>query len=200
MKSSKITISAGQYRGRKISLPPAVAGHRHFTPALLKEAVFQILENRQHKGTFWDLCSGSGQMGLEALSRGYSPVHLVELDRQRFQWLKREVKGYPVILHNKDFLRTVPQILEAPSVCFLDLPYSFWDREMCPRLDTFLGSFQKHGEVGQFPFILVQAPQRYTVSGQELKEFLDRTFSMETRDYRGRFLILLEPLHPWAVT
>ncbi|MCB1169969.1 MAG: RsmD family RNA methyltransferase, partial [Leptospiraceae bacterium] len=141
MKSQSIAISGGEFRGRKIPLPPAVSGHRHFTPSLLKEAVFQLLNNRGIPGPFWDLCTGSGQMGLEALSRGFQPVHMVELDRSRFSWLRKVCREYEVTLHNKDFLRTPSMILEGRSsntVCFLDLPYSFWNREICPKLDAFL--------------------------------------------------------------
>ena len=196
LKSESIAISGGQFRGRKIPLPPAVSGHRHFTPSLLKEAVFQLLNNRGSSGPFWDLCTGSGQMGLEALSRGFQPVHMVELDRSRFSWLRKVCREYPVTLHNKDFLRTPPMILEARSpntVCFLDLPYSFWSRDQCPKLDAFLHGLQKAHTDEPLPFIVVQAPHRYSISSEELEYWVNASYQWEFREYRGRYLILLDP-------
>tara|TARA_Y100001937_G_scaffold116049_2_gene167547 strand:+ start:1004 stop:1609 length:606 start_codon:yes stop_codon:yes gene_type:complete len=199
LKAIRISIGGGEFKGKSIPLPPAVAGHRHFTPSLLKEAAFQILANTVPSGPFWDLCSGSGQMALEALSRGYEPVHLVELDRQRFQWLKNRVcPGYKVTLHNKDFVRVAPLILTEPrsAVCFIDLPYSFWNRDgSCERLEGFFESIRKHSPGGSVPCILVQAPDRWKILSPELGAWIENTYIAESRDYRGQWLHLFQPAH-----
>tara|TARA_B100001939_G_scaffold259339_1_gene226327 strand:- start:50681 stop:51289 length:609 start_codon:yes stop_codon:yes gene_type:complete len=198
LKTARISISQGELKGRSFPLPPAVAGHRHFTPALLKDAAFQLLENSLEPGPFWDLCAGSGQMAMEALSRGYDPVHLVELDRQRFQWLKNRVcSGYSVQLHNKDFLRVAPLILavqKSNSVCFVDLPYSFWGRDgSCEKLESFLESLRKHQEGRPLPYILVQAPMVWKIRTESVLSWKEEMYSQEQRDYRGQKLIMLTP-------
>lgn len=201
LKPARISISQGELKGRSIPLPPAVAGHRHFTPALFKDAAFQLLENNVTPGPFWDLCAGSGQMAMEALSRGYDPVYLVELDRQRFQWLKNRVcAGYSVQLHNKDFLRVVPLILapeDGSTVCFVDLPYSFWQRDgSCEKLESFLDNLRKHQEGRPLPYILVQAPAPWRIKQEAVQAWLKSAYGTDQRDYRGQKLILLTPDSP----
>jgi 16S rRNA G966 N2-methylase RsmD len=196
LSSGHFSISAGQFKGRRFSMPPAVAGHRHVTPGILKEAAFQLMENHGEPGSFWDLCSGSGQMGLEALSRGYSPVHLVELDRTRFQDLKKRCRGYSVRLHNKDFVRVVPLIAndEGRTVVFLDLPYSFWNRDgSCAHIDQFVQALLDQ-EPARLPLVLIQAPARW--SPRRNQALLEAQYSIESREYRGQLLIVLVPLDP----
>lgn len=65
---SKPRIIGGSARGRPLDTP------RHGTrpsPARLREALFDILAFRP-RGRFLDLFSGSGAVGLEAASRGWS--------------------------------------------------------------------------------------------------------------------------------
>lgn len=198
MKVARISIGQGQFKGRSIPLPPAVSGHRHFTPSLLKEAAFQLLENTITPGAFWDLCSGSGQMGLEALSRGYDPVHLVELDRSRFQWLKNRVcPDFSVTLHNKDFLRLAPILAgqQQNTVCFIDLPYSFWKKDRtCEKLESFMGNLRRSQEGRVLPYILVQAPCLWEIGSEEVSQWIQTAFDLQQRDYRGQHLILLSPV------
>ena len=64
---SKPRIIGGTAKGRSLEIPKR--GTRP-SPARLREALFNILEFRQ-RGTFLDLYSGSGAIGLEAASRGW---------------------------------------------------------------------------------------------------------------------------------
>lgn len=71
---SKPRILGGRAKGRTLITPKE--GTRP-SPAKLRAAVFDILQNRE-PGTFLDLFAGSGGVGLEASSRGWD-VTLVEL-------------------------------------------------------------------------------------------------------------------------
>ena len=44
----------------------------------IKETLFNMLQNDIYKTTFLDLFSGSGGIGIEALSRGASEAYFVE--------------------------------------------------------------------------------------------------------------------------
>lgn len=124
-------IQRGQFRGRRVQAPPGVRGHSEFTPGLVKEALFQRIENLigpdPSAWSFFDLCAGSGQVAMEAASRGFGQVHACEIDQGRFAFLLEQVKalGYPIRCHRKDFMR-LARLVRAPAVVFLDLPYSFW--------------------------------------------------------------------------
>lgn len=137
---SQIRIGRGQYRGRIVRMPPDVKGNTNVTPALIKEAVFQLLDGRigqdPSRWSFYDLCAGSGQMSFEALSIGYGEIHMVEVDPKRTRFLLNEIKSnsYKILYHNRDF-RRMAGLIEAPAVLYLDPPYSFWEEGECPSID-----------------------------------------------------------------
>lgn len=84
-------ITGGSYCGRTIICPKGV-----IRPAMdrMRESQFSILGNITGC-SFLDLFSGSGCVGIEAASRGASPIVLVEKDYKK--------KG--VILKNIDFVK-----------------------------------------------------------------------------------------------
>ena len=61
-------IITGSRRGRKLKTLPGDAVRP--TPDRVKEALFNILQFDLEGRVFLDLFAGSGQIGLEALSRG----------------------------------------------------------------------------------------------------------------------------------
>ena len=79
-------IVTGIYRGRRIPSGGRL-GDIRLTSARLKEAVFSMLAPDLGGQTFLDLCAGSGQIGLEALSRG-ATVELNEPDRRRLNQIR----------------------------------------------------------------------------------------------------------------
>lgn len=69
-------ITGGSYRGRTITCPKGI-----IRPAMdrMRESLFSILGDISGY-SFLDLFSGSGCVGIEAASRGASPIVLVEKD------------------------------------------------------------------------------------------------------------------------
>lgn len=58
----------------------------------IKESVFSIIQFRLEGRNFLDLFSGSGQMGIEALSRGAKSATFVERDRQAISIIEENLK------------------------------------------------------------------------------------------------------------
>jgi 16S rRNA (guanine966-N2)-methyltransferase len=69
-------IIAGSHKGRRL-LSPATNDVRP-TSGRVKEALFSILRDRIGGSTMLDLFSGTGAIGIEALSRGAARVTFVE--------------------------------------------------------------------------------------------------------------------------
>ena len=193
-----VKIQRGKYRGKKLATPPTSSGGSNATPSLFKEAVFQMLDNRvksPENRAFFDLCAGSGQMGVEALSQGYHPVHLCELDRGRFSFLIENVKEFKkeLVLHNKDFRRMAPVILgSSDSVVFLDPPYSFWKGARCPHIDRLLENLIKgksDHQASREILILIQGPEPYEPAENTLFE---NRLRLENRKYRKQNLTVIE--------
>lgn len=130
-------VQAGILKNKKFPLKVSRNGHLNFTPSILKKAVFDKIESEALSGTFSlqelvfvDLFAGSGQMGIEALSRGFKKVHLFEVDRGRFGQLKKNAEILMMSnlwIHNKDGFRYYNVLEEEEfGVFFLDPPYPFW--------------------------------------------------------------------------
>jgi 16S rRNA (guanine966-N2)-methyltransferase len=69
-------IISGSARGTKLIAPPGIQVRP--TGDKVKEALFSILAMRMPVRGFLDLYAGTGQIGLEAASRGADPVVLIE--------------------------------------------------------------------------------------------------------------------------
>ncbi|RHX80795.1 RsmD family RNA methyltransferase [Leptospira yasudae] len=135
-----LKVQTGKLKGKSIETPPAVAGNTNFTPAILKKSVFDIIGSLVLKGrlipeesAFIDFFAGSGQMGLEAVSRGFAKVVLYELAWERSDSLRKLFAklGDNCFIYRKDVFRFYDklEIPETSRVFFLDPPYSFWEKK-----------------------------------------------------------------------
>ena len=70
-------IIAGQARGMSLFSPK---NNARPTPDIVRESLFNIIAPDIADAAFLDLFAGSGAVGLEAASRGASPVYLVDVD------------------------------------------------------------------------------------------------------------------------
>ena len=77
-------IIAGDYKGRTVSSMPG--NETRPTKARVRKSMLQILEPLENKKVL-DLFSGSGVLGIEALSRGASSLISVEKNRKTFSLL-----------------------------------------------------------------------------------------------------------------
>ena len=120
-------IVTGTFRGRRIPSGNRL-GDIRLTSARLKEAVFSILGSDLSGRTFLDLCAGSGQMGLEALSRG-ATVELNEPDRRRLTQIRTllyEWRTGVAALHSTKAQSLIPQLADQDhrfDIVYADPPY-----------------------------------------------------------------------------
>ncbi|MBM9577125.1 23S rRNA (adenine(2030)-N(6))-methyltransferase RlmJ [Leptospira sp. 201903070] len=135
-----LRVQTGTLKGKSIETPPAIAGNMNFTPAVIKKSVFDVLGSLVLKGrlipedsAFIDFFAGSGQMALEAVSRGFGRVVLYELAWERSDSLRKlfDKIGGAKEIFRKDVFRFYDKldIPEKSKVYFLDPPYSFWDKK-----------------------------------------------------------------------
>lgn len=71
-----LRIIAGRFKGRRIVSPKGVSVRP--TADRVKEALFQMIDIPLEGASVLDLCAGSGNLGLEALSRGASSCCFVD--------------------------------------------------------------------------------------------------------------------------
>ncbi len=78
MQRTEVRIVAGSLRGRKLAC--AVHSGLRPTPQMVREACFSILGNAIPDRLFVDVFSGTGVVGMEAISRGARQTVFVEKD------------------------------------------------------------------------------------------------------------------------
>ena len=119
-------ITAGIYKGRKLTAPD----EKITRPTLSKtrmgifNSLYSILGSFEGK-TFLDVFGGSGIMGLEALSRGFSSVKVFELNKKSAEIIK---KNYNVLnlkpdLTIGDSTKILEKSEESFDVVYIDPPY-----------------------------------------------------------------------------
>ena len=82
-------VIAGTARGTKLKVPRG--GAVRPTSGRVKEALFNILGPRVCGAVLWDLCAGSGAIGIEALSRGAAEAIFVERERAHLQTISENL-------------------------------------------------------------------------------------------------------------
>ena len=114
-------ITGGKYRGRTVLCPPGV-----IRPAMdrMRTSLFSILGPLDGL-TFLDLFSGSGLVGLEAASRGATPVDLVEKDFGKKAVIQRNLSWVeePVKLHLADVRAFLKRAEQRWDVIYADPPF-----------------------------------------------------------------------------
>lgn len=127
-------IIAGDYKGRRLYTPE----DRRIRPTSdkVKEALFSIIGDRIDGSVVCDLFSGTGNLGLEALSRGADKCYFGDHSGESIKLIKDNVEmcrgeEYSVIIHG-DYKKTLSRIEEKVDFFFLDPPYDkgLWEKAM----------------------------------------------------------------------
>ncbi len=84
------TITAGAHKGKKVEIPDIFTTRS--SKGILKESLFNTLQFDIIDKNFVEVFSGSGSIGLEALSRGAGQAYFMEYNRTAFKCLEANVK------------------------------------------------------------------------------------------------------------
>ena len=82
-------VTTGLARGRKLVAPQGLDTRP--SSDMTKQAVFNIVQNYVEGSTFLDLFAGSGQMGIEALSRGAKHAVFVDASPKAIQAVRENL-------------------------------------------------------------------------------------------------------------
>ena len=82
-------IITGSARGKRLQTP--AGDHTRPTPERVKEALFSAIQFEIAGRRFLDLFAGSGQMGLEALSRGAREAVFVEAGKEAASVIEKNI-------------------------------------------------------------------------------------------------------------
>jgi len=128
-----MNITAGIYKGSKVK----ISNEKIVRPTLskIRESIFNTLFSMiDFEGkSFLDMFAGSGIMGLEALSRGFESVLVLEKSAKVAKVLKENyenIKIKPNLIIG-DSLKLLPKLSERFDVIYIDPPYFSGIYEEC---------------------------------------------------------------------
>ena len=130
-------IITGELRGRRLRSPST--DNVRPTSDRVKEAVFSMIMPYLSPGfVAVDLFTGSGNLGLEAVSRGASTVYFSDDSRESIALAKTNIKTCGVenraVLLAGDYRHNISRIRQSVDIYFLDPPYAMG--YLLPALDA----------------------------------------------------------------
>lgn len=123
----KLTISSGNLKGKKIQ---GVDDKRtRYTPSKVKNSLFSIIcSNIEIEGAdFLELCAASGQIGIEAISRGAGTCTFVDISPLSIKTLKNNVNALEISnqikIIKQDMIRFLRKTDKRFDIVFIDTPF-----------------------------------------------------------------------------
>ena len=119
-------IVAGKFRSLKLESVDGM--NTRPTADRIKEAVFSSIGPYFYGGKMLDCYAGSGNIGLEALSRGIDEVDGFEIDEKACACIKKNIQKLKVEkqyhLHKKDILSHIQELKGPYDLIYIDPPYA----------------------------------------------------------------------------
>ncbi len=122
-------VIAGQFRSRPLTAPKGLDTRP--TSDRLRETLFNVLASRVASSIFLDLYSGSGAVGIEAISRGANQVIFVEKAPPSLRAIRANLAslgihgGYSLEAHSADAaIKRLAASSQTVDIAFLDPPYA----------------------------------------------------------------------------
>ena len=120
-------VTTGTARGRNLAAPPDSNITRP-TSDMTKQAIFNIIQFEVEGAVVADLYAGSGQLGIEALSRGAARATFVDARREAAALVRENVRRARVEALSEivqaDYLEFLSRSRGAFDLIFLDPPYA----------------------------------------------------------------------------
>ena len=166
-------VIAGAFKGRRLIAPK---GNRDVRPTAdrVKESVFSIVRQQIIDANFLDLCAGTGNIGIEALSRGAKHVTFLERDPRCIQIIKQNLRTCGLVagpqarhsLLRRDAVKGISYLQKqdaAFEIIYFDPPYGT-DLERIPELyTTCLALFAENSLLRTSGTLLVEHAKRFVV-------------------------------------
>ena len=121
-------VISGSYKGRKLNSSQNL--HIRPTTDRVKEFIFNVLQDFPMNKTVVDIFSGSGSLGIEAISRGAQKAYFVDDFSESLGVLQKNLDNLNIPKYNyqiikSDAIKFVENNRELFSLYFLDPPFRY---------------------------------------------------------------------------
>lgn len=141
-----LRIIAGELKGRQIEVPEK--GTKPITDRI-KTSIFDLIRDFIPAATILDLFSGSGNFGIEAISRGAAKAVLVDSGDIQTEIIKKNIKHLEISTKCNVFKRDVfiflKQTTDIYDIIMLDPPFPFSEKKKQELLDISLPRLSSSG-------------------------------------------------------
>ena len=117
-------VLSGKYKGRVLE-GYEINGTRP-TMDRVKESLFAMIQDKVKDSIVLDLFSGTGNLGIEALSEGAKEAYLVDQNKICIDKMKKNIEKLQVenaFIEKKDYLAYLKNCQLTFDIIFLDPPY-----------------------------------------------------------------------------
>ena len=138
----------------------------------IKETLFNMLQTKIPGSIFVDFFSGSGGIGIEALSRGAKKAYFIENDKKALFCIKENLQFTKLnnnsMIISGDACSAVDRITDTADIIFMDPPYT-------SGLDVAVLSLLRNAScVSEDTLIIVEASL-----DRDIQEFIDCGFEVQ---------------------
>lgn len=158
-------VITGEKKGRKLRAPEGNISRP--TSENVKEAIFNIIQFQIEGKSFLDLFAGSGQIGIEALSRGASEVIFVEENKRAAEVIKENLEkcGLKAEVFRENAFNFLSRS-KSFDIIYLDPPYmtNFIEKSI-----EMIGNLDKLNEDG---IIICESSKNMNIKFDEKKYML----------------------------
>ncbi|MBI4432786.1 MAG: 16S rRNA (guanine(966)-N(2))-methyltransferase RsmD [Candidatus Omnitrophica bacterium] len=119
-------IVAGALKGRVIGFKPNP--HLRPTSEKTRKAIFDVLQGQMEGKNVLDLFSGTGALGIEALSRGAAQAVFIEKEKNQARQIRENLEALGLLDRSRiiaaDAVQALGRLNEYFDFIFLDPPYN----------------------------------------------------------------------------
>lgn len=182
-------VISGKYKGH--ALASFKADHIRPTTDFVKETIFNILAFHLDQAVVLDLFSGTGSLGIEALSRGAKRVHFVDLHPKSLSILKSNLEKLKITedfqITKSDVLKFLKGRVTNEDIVLIDPPFT---EKMADLVMTTLSE-----NVGEsIKFVIIES-----VKNEKIADTYGRLHLWKRKNYGDKFLSVFKLQEPSEV-
>ena len=177
-------IITGKYKGRQLQS----SKDRSIRPTTnkIKEYIFEILGEFTSNARVLDLFSGSGSLGIEAISRGAQAVTFVDISQNSLTILRKNLTAIKVVepysIVKRDVIRFLKQNTASFDLVFADPPFK-WN-----QFNEMISLTLKPENLNAEGILVIESEKSHNINwdGENFSVFRQKTFDRSVITFLSR--------------